>query len=140
MSRNRKAEKQEGESPGNINQASPAQKSRQGGNREGTGRSRPPGRNVADSDFPLPTSGVLSSKETTESTQRLERFSRRHKETGWWESLSTVRLMSQPRKTRGFPRSSVVKNPPANAGDTARSLLQEDPTYRKATKPRHHNY
>ena len=136
MNRNRKAEKQEGGSPGNINQASSTQKSRQEGNREGTGRSRPPGRNVAHSDFPLPTSGLLSSKETTESTQQLERLRRRHR-----ENLSpTVRLVSQPTKTGGFPGSSVVKNPPANAGDTVRSLLQEDCTHRKATKPTHHNY
>ena len=39
-----------------------------------------------------------------------------------------------------FPGGSVVKNLPANAGDMVRSLVQEDPTCRGATKPMHHNY
>ena len=38
-----------------------------------------------------------------------------------------------------FPGGSVVKNPPANAGDTGSSPVQ-DPTCRGATKPVHHNY
>ena len=46
-----------------------------------------------------------------------------------------------------FPGSPVVKNPPANAGDTG-SILgpgrshtpREDPTCHGATKPVHHNY
>ena len=38
----------------------------------------------------------------------------------------------------GFPGGSVVKNPPANAGDTG--LIQEDPTCHKATKTICHNY
>ena len=29
--------------------------------------------------------------------------------------------------TMGFPRGSVVKNPPANAGDRVQSLSREDP-------------
>ena len=41
---------------------------------------------------------------------------------------------------RDFPGGTVVKNPPANAGDTVRALVQEDPTCRGATKPVHHNY
>ena len=39
-----------------------------------------------------------------------------------------------------FPGGPVVKNLPANAGDTVRSLLREDSTCRGATKPMHHNY
>ena len=35
----------------------------------------------------------------------------------------------------GFPGGSVVKNPPANAGDMASILIQEDPTYWGATQP-----
>ena len=43
---------------------------------------------------------------------------------------------------RDFPDNHfpVVKNPPANAGDTVWSLGQEDPTCRGATKPVRHNY
>ena len=40
---------------------------------------------------------------------------------------------------RCFPGGSVVKNPPANAGDTVRSLIWEDPTCSGTTKPVH-NY
>ena len=40
----------------------------------------------------------------------------------------------------GFPGGAGVKNPPANAGDTGLSLVQEDPTCRGATKPVRHNY
>ena len=39
-----------------------------------------------------------------------------------------------------FLSGSVVKNPPANAGDMVWSLIQEDPTYCGATKSRSHNY
>ena len=39
-----------------------------------------------------------------------------------------------------FPGGTVVKNPPANAGDTVRALVQEDPTCCRATKPVCHNY
>ena len=38
---------------------------------------------------------------------------------------------------QGFPGGAVVKNPPANAGDTGSS---PDPTCRGATKPMRHNY
>ena len=40
----------------------------------------------------------------------------------------------------GFPGGAVVKNPPANAGDTGRALVREDPTCRGAAKPVHRNY
>ena len=40
----------------------------------------------------------------------------------------------------GFPGGPVVKNPPANAGDTVQSLAWEDPTCQGATKPVCHNY
>ena len=34
----------------------------------------------------------------------------------------------------------MVKNPPANAGDTGSSPGPEDPTCHRATKPASHNY
>ena len=37
--------------------------------------------------------------------------------------------------SRDFPGGTVVKNPPANAGDTGSALVWEDPTCREATKP-----
>ena len=40
----------------------------------------------------------------------------------------------------GFPGVTVVKKPPANAGDTGSSPVWEDPTCRGATKPVRHNY
>ena len=40
----------------------------------------------------------------------------------------------------GFPGGAVVKNPPANAGDTVRSMVRKDPSCRRATKPVLHNY
>ena len=40
----------------------------------------------------------------------------------------------------GFPGGAVVKNPPANAGDTGSSPGQKDPTCHGATKPVYHNY
>ena len=39
-----------------------------------------------------------------------------------------------------FPGGTVVKDPPANAGDTGSTLVHEDPTCRGATKPVCHNY
>ena len=39
-----------------------------------------------------------------------------------------------------FPGGPVVKNPPANAGDTGSTLVWEDFTCSRATKPMHHNY
>ena len=42
---------------------------------------------------------------------------------------------------RDFPGGTMVKNPPANAGGTrVRSLVREDLTCRRATKPMRHNY
>ena len=38
-----------------------------------------------------------------------------------------------------FPGGAVV-NLPASAGDTGSSLVQEDPTCHRATKPVRHNY
>ena len=39
-----------------------------------------------------------------------------------------------------FPGGSVAKNPPANAQDTVRALVREDPTCLRAVKPMRHNY
>ena len=44
------------------------------------------------------------------------------------------------KKKLGFAGGSVVKNPPANAGDTGLSPGPEDPTCYRATKPVSHNY
>ena len=41
---------------------------------------------------------------------------------------------------KGFPGGSVVKNPPANAGDTVPSLIQEDPSYCGAIESVLRNY
>ena len=43
-------------------------------------------------------------------------------------------------ESRDFPGGAVVKNPPANAGDTVWALVREDPTCRGATKPMSHKY
>ena len=40
----------------------------------------------------------------------------------------------------GFPGSSVVKNPPANAEDTGSPLIWADPTGPRATKPTRHKH
>ena len=42
--------------------------------------------------------------------------------------------------TRGFPGDSVVKNPPANAGDMDSIPVWEDPTCCGAAYPVHHSY
>ena len=39
-----------------------------------------------------------------------------------------------------FSCGPVVKNPPANVGDTGSILMQEDFTCHGSTKPVHHNY
>ena len=39
-----------------------------------------------------------------------------------------------------FPGGTVVKNLPANAGDTGSSPVQEDPTCHGATNPVCHDY
>ena len=44
------------------------------------------------------------------------------------------------RMHQDFPGGAVVKNPPANAGDTVRALVREDLTCRGATKPVRHSY
>ena len=51
-------------------------------------------------------------------------------------------LHSQKLKSnwRGFPGGSVVKNLPANARDWVQSLIQEDTTRLRATKPMSHNH
>ena len=41
-------------------------------------------------------------------------------------------------KERDFPAGTVVKNPPANEGTQVRSLVREDPTCCRATKPVSH--
>ena len=41
---------------------------------------------------------------------------------------------------QGFPGGTVVENLPANAGDTVRALVWEDPTCHGATGPVSHNY
>ena len=55
----------------------------------------------------------------------------------WYEAYF---LVIKKKKMRGFPGGSVVKNPPANAGDTGSIPDLADPTYCKATKPMHYNY
>ena len=42
--------------------------------------------------------------------------------------------------TEGLSGVSVVKNPPANAGDTSLIPTREDPTCRRVTKSMSHNY
>ena len=44
------------------------------------------------------------------------------------------------RNRQGFPDSSVVKNPPANARNMGLILDAVSPTFLEATKPMHHNY
>ena len=39
-----------------------------------------------------------------------------------------------------FPGSPVVKNPPANTGDTGQYLVREDPTCLEASELTWHNY
>ena len=41
---------------------------------------------------------------------------------------------------QGFPGGSMVKNPPASVGTWVQSLVWEDPTCCRATKPMHHSY
>ena len=44
------------------------------------------------------------------------------------------------RKSGYFHGGAVVKNPPANAGNTGLIPVWEDPTCHGAPKPVHHNY
>ena len=43
-------------------------------------------------------------------------------------------------RKKGFPGGPVVKDLPCNEGTVVQSLVQEDPTCCKATKPVCHNY
>ena len=43
-------------------------------------------------------------------------------------------------REKGFPGGSVVKNPLSMRKMWVQSLIQEDPTCHRATKPVHHNY
>ena len=56
----------------------------------------------------------------------------------YWNVTDVIKISY--RKCRDFLGGTVVKNPPANAGDTVRALVPVDPTCRRATKPVHHNY
>ena len=40
----------------------------------------------------------------------------------------------------GFPGGAVVRNPPANAGDTGSCPVREESTCRAAARPVSHNY
>ena len=51
-------------------------------------------------------------------------------------SICFTTLQDFKNQVLGFPGGAVVKNPPANAGDTVRALVREDPTCHRATKPR----
>ena len=57
-----------------------------------------------------------------------------------WPKQQGLKTVVNKELASGFPGGAVVKNPPANAGDTVRALDQEDPTCCGATKPMHHNY
>ena len=59
-----------------------------------------------------------------------------------WQNKSTLyqkekQFLRFPKSS--FPVGSVVKNLPANAGDTSLILIQEDPTCFRATKPMYYN-
>ena len=69
-------------------------------------------------------------------------------EWGWGEGGRSTRTPNSPAPGRGLqvsnvpaglPWGSVVKRPPADAGDGVRSLVQEDPTCCRAAKSGHHN-
>ena len=53
--------------------------------------------------------------------------------------LTPVRMAIIKKNTEGFPGGTVVENLPANAGDTVRALVWEDPTCHRATRPMSHN-
>ena len=57
--------------------------------------------------------------------------------TNTWE-LHTILELNKMNSV-GFPAGTVVKNPPANAGDTGSSPDREDSTGHRATKPASHN-
>ena len=66
--------------------------------------------------------------------------------TGWWillynpHSSGSSTQMHSKEVFQGFPGGTMVKNPPANAGDMGSSPGLEYPTCRRATKPMCHNY
>ena len=60
---------------------------------------------------------------------------------GWWDVLTPLRMTYNLKLMNwDFPGGAVVKNPPANAGETGSILVREDPTCHGATKPVCHNY
>ena len=58
----------------------------------------------------------------------------------WLQTTVTLYTKCPKPKTLGFPSGPVVKNPPCDARDTGQSLVQEDPTCLRETKPMHHHY
>ena len=57
--------------------------------------------------------------------------------------IYTYRSMGYTKLIKGrmdFPGGTVVKDLPANAGDTGQALVREDPTCCGANKPTSHNY
>ena len=74
-------------------------------------------------------------------TLKISSNHRRAKEEGTNENYkNNQKTFNKMEISRDFPGGTVVKNPPANAGDMGSSLIQEDPTCCGATKPVHHNY
>ena len=59
---------------------------------------------------------------------------------GWGTSPKTQHLMSLKRKRQGFSGGSVVRDPPASAGDRGSIPDPEDSTCLRASKPIHHSY
>ena len=49
-------------------------------------------------------------------------------------------VVASKKSSLDFPGGTVVKTLPANAGDTVRALVREDPTCHTATKPVCHSY
>ena len=56
-----------------------------------------------------------------------------------YKGYTSVTIWSTHSNIKGFPGGSVVKDPLANARDTVRSLVLEDPTHRGAAKSMCHN-
>ena len=54
------------------------------------------------------------------------------------EILSDLPFCKNP-EVQDFPGGSVVKNPPASAGNMVQSIVWEDPTRLRETKPLGHN-
>ena len=54
-------------------------------------------------------------------------------------SLCVFDIRKKIKNCRGLPCGLVIKNPPANAGDTGSTPVQEDPMCHRATKPEHQN-